>query len=96
VRCGLGLRTGPIGGNLTLGGAVRTFSNVFWIVLFAGVIAAFRFEALTASQQIPNRQQNYRSETTKQNSHLPTPLNQTHSTEDAAKRNERQAKRHIT
>ncbi len=65
----------------------RILSNLVWIGLFCAMAVALGFEALTASQQIP---EHYRAESAKRRSERPSVLNESHPTEQEAKRREKQ------
>jgi hypothetical protein len=69
----------------------RVFWDWVWICLFCAVVGALGFEALTASQEIPN-QLSHRSDSARKGPYSSSAtLNEPHSAEQTGKRNERQA-----
>jgi hypothetical protein len=70
----------------------KAFWDWVWIGLFCVVVAALGFEALTASQIIPDQQQPHRPDYAKRSPESPsTAINDSHPSEQAAKRKEKQA-----
>jgi hypothetical protein len=70
--------------------------KAFWdwlsVILFIGMVGALGFEALTASQELPSKQDSYRADSTKHNTESNAAIEESHSSEQANKRKEKQAK----